>query len=93
MTRTWLTWLRTRLRRPAAPVVHGIFDSITPMASDHDDAKPVPTIGLLDHYYILGDGHLYARHLFRRDGAHVTLVAIVLDAEAAEKILQALSDG
>lgn len=55
-----------------------------------DDSKPL-TITLPDGYYILGDGTLYARHLFRRDGKHVKLVAIIIDADAAERIIQALN--
>lgn len=55
-----------------------------------DDKKEPETIKVPSDYYVLGDGTLYARHLFRRIGSHVKLVAVIIDEEAAEKIVLAL---
>lgn len=55
------------------------------------DEKTSPQITLPDGYYILGDGTLYTRHLFRRNGSHVKLVALIIDADAAERIIHALN--
>lgn len=60
------------------------------MSGETSDA---PVIHVLDRYYVLGDGHLFARHLFRREGDDVKLVAIIIDEEAAERIISALSGG
>lgn len=59
--------------------------------SDPIEDKTAAHITLPTGYYILGDGTLYARHLYRRDGQQVKLVALIIDAVAAERIILALN--